>query len=38
MGMDVSGVNPVMNKSIEEFPTLEKWDAIPWGERNKDEW
>jgi len=38
MGMDVSGLNPKINKSIGDFPTLEKWDAIPWGERNKDEW
>ena len=38
MGMDVSGKNPQMNKSIEDFPVLAKWNAINWGDRDTDEW
>lgn len=38
MGMDISGKNPVCNKSMEEFPTLMKWDSINWGDRNTKEW
>ena len=38
MGMDISGVNPKINKSMSDFPTLKKWDAINWGDRNTEKW
>ena len=38
MGMDISGNNPQMNKSIEDFPTLMKWEGISWGKRDTKEW
>ena len=38
MGMDVSGLNPEINESITKYPILEKWDAINWGDRDKEEW
>jgi len=38
MGMDISGINPKMRKSINEFPILEKWECISWGERKGKEW
>ena len=38
MGMDVSGISPKINKSMSDFPTLEKWDSIDWGDRDEEEW
>tara|TARA_R100000231_G_scaffold115265_1_gene85760 strand:- start:8523 stop:9017 length:495 start_codon:yes stop_codon:yes gene_type:complete len=41
MGMDVHGLNPKMNKSIDNYKTYEKWNKIDWKDRDgkyKKEW
>ena len=38
MGMDVSGNKPKFNKTIDEFPTLFKWENKDWNERKGKEW
>ena len=34
MGMDVHGINPKMNKSIDNYKTYEKWNKIYWKDRD----
>jgi len=38
MGMDVHGKKPKVNKSIDDFPTLSKWNDTDWGERDGKDW
>ena len=35
MGFDVSGLNPQMNTTEDEFPMLKKWGSVPWNEREE---
>ena len=35
MGMDVHGLNPKQNKSISDFPTMEKFDSMDFKEKWK---
>jgi len=36
MGMDVSGLDPTINKSRKDFPMLTKWEDKTWPEREED--
>ena len=37
MGFDIHGMNPAINKTIDEFPILKKWHTVPYNERDNNE-